>query len=174
MKKLQKWPTVLFSAVMIAGLVLAILPQPALADSPEPTRGIANKPKLALEKYLVSRTRIQANHSVLFFNANLLTETIQMNIQKYQKMGWDTTELEAALVNYQNALEAANSFHLAADDLIATHAGFDDNGKVVDITQARLTMIDVLVNQNAARNGLKDARKTFKRAINAYLREHES
>ncbi len=53
-----------------------------------------------------------------------------------QAKGTDTSEAEGALNVFEGALAEAGSYHDEAGAILTTHAGFDSNGKVTDLSQA--------------------------------------
>lgn len=64
----------------------------------------------------------------------------QTYINKMKAAGKDTTELDAALVEFQASIAAAQVKHDEAAAILATHAGFDDSGKVIDQAAAKTTV----------------------------------
>jgi Mg2+ and Co2+ transporter CorA len=58
-------------------------------------------------------------------------------------MGANTTELETALAEFRTAAEQAKPIYASCEGIIASHKGFDANGKVTDSAQALQTLADL-------------------------------
>jgi len=79
--------------------------------------------------------------------------------------GKDTAALEAALASIKEQVTAAQTAHDEAANILATHAGFDDSGKVTDREQARQTVRDAGDALRDAQLALKQARLDLLKAI---------
>jgi hypothetical protein len=107
-------------------------------------------------------------HEVKLQNRNLdkaarAGEKLQKLVDKAKENGKDVADLQAALASYNTQIEKAQGLNEQAAKVIATHNGFDANGKVSDPAAALKTVED-------AGKALKDARTTLKEA-GADLRE---
>lgn len=57
-----------------------------------------------------------------------------------KEAGESTTELEAALKAYEAALKQAQPIYASGKDIVTSHQGFNANGKVTDVNQAKETL----------------------------------
>jgi hypothetical protein len=74
--------------------------------------------------------------------------------------------LESALVEYRAALSEARAEHESAAAILASHAGFDDGGKVTDAQSARQTLESARKALNDANITLTQATSNLRAAIN--------
>jgi hypothetical protein len=95
----------------------------------------------------------------------------QTLIDKATQKGYDTSAVQAALNAFSAALPGAQAAHDNGAAIIASHAGFDENGKVTDRTTAIATtksLHQVLADTRAAMGGtgkaLREAIKAFREA----------
>lgn len=58
-------------------------------------------------------------------------------------MGADTAELEAALADFEEAIKQAQPIYDSCEEIVASHKGFDENGKVTDAVQAIQTIAEL-------------------------------
>jgi hypothetical protein len=79
-------------------------------------------------------------------------------IARLGERGLDTTPLEEALAAYQEKLVLANQAHEVAAEILATHTGFDEDGKVIDLQAARETV-------KQAGQGLLEARQAIRQSF---------
>ena len=79
-------------------------------------------------------------------------------ISKLKSNGKETSILERALAQLKKDVVEARKVHDKAAGLLTTHAGFDQNGKVVDEVQAKQTLV-------SARDNLKEFRTIWKGSL---------
>ena len=89
-------------------------------------------------------------------------------IQDEQANGQDTSALEAALTTFETKLANVQSLHDEAAQILATKAGFDQNGNVTDPAQARETLKNAHQKVQEATQTLREARQEFRRAMQEY------
>jgi hypothetical protein len=65
---------------------------------------------------------------------------IQGFVDKAQESGEDTSSLEAVIADIQAQLPQSQLFHDGAASILASHAGFDASGKVIDMASAKSTL----------------------------------
>lgn len=97
---------------------------------------------------------VQATHLT---RANEAANKVQDWIDQLQSQGKDVTPLVSALDTFKSQLATAQASHDTAASLLATHAGFDENGHVIDDSQAQATI-------RAARQALADAHTVLRQA----------
>ena len=98
---------------------------------------------------------------------------VQTYIANQKAKGQDTSSLEAALATYQQQLAAAQSSHTTAANLLAAHAGFDNNGNVTDSDLARQTLTDAHQALSNAHIMLVQAGTDLRKALNDYRQTHK-
>jgi hypothetical protein len=104
-------------------------------------------------------------------NASMFIARVQSLIDKANAKGWDTSAVQAALNALSAVIPAIQAAHTPGAAIIASHDGFDANGKVIDrataITTAR-SLAQVLKDTRTAVNGtlkaLHEAVKAFREA----------
>jgi hypothetical protein len=99
---------------------------------------------------------------------NALIVTIQSRIDQASQNGKDTSAIQAALDVFAQALKNANPIHQSAQEIITSHNGFDDNGKVTDRAQARETIQSLGQSLKDARSLVKDPFNLLREAIKAF------
>ena len=97
-----------------------------------------------------------------------LTEKAQERIDALMAKGKDVSGLEAALAAFENALVDINTSHGEAARLVASHAGFNDNGKVIDLEAAKITVQKTHEALKATREMMADAGRAIRLAIRQY------
>jgi hypothetical protein len=65
---------------------------------------------------------------------------IQGFVDKAQESGEDTSSLEAVIADIHAQLPQSQLFHDGAASILASHAGFDASGKVIDMASAKSTL----------------------------------
>jgi hypothetical protein len=103
--------------------------------------------------------------------ANDFIAKVQVLINKANGKGWDTSAVQAGLNAFSAVIPAAQAAHNNGATIIASHAGFDANGKVTDRTTATASvkgLAQVLKDTRTAMNGtgraLMEAIKAFRDA----------
>jgi hypothetical protein len=86
--------------------------------------------------------------------------------------GKDVTDLVNALAAFNAGIEEAQGYHDTASPILSEHAGFDDNGKVVDQEQATETVRNAGRALRDAHRALLDASIDFRRAVVDWRRVH--
>ena len=82
-----------------------------------------------------------------------------------ESQGKDTAVLEASLTSIKEQIATAQAAHDEAAAILASHAGFDDSGKVTDREQARQTVTDAGDALRDAQLALKQARLDLLKAL---------
>ena len=96
---------------------------------------------------------------------------VQFLIDKANQNGWETSAIQAALDAFVAVIPAAQAVHDLGAAILASHNGFDANGKVIDRAAAIGTakaLRQVLKDTHTAMNGtgqvLREAVKAFRDA----------
>ncbi len=161
---------------MLAGATMAAAPLPAYAaDEAPPTPqapDAAGRSGATLE-HLYQREQtaagIQADHLA---KANEIAGKVQDWIDKLAEQGQDVTDLKAALAGFNDSLGSAQSAHDNAAAILATHAGFDGDGKVTDLQAARQTVHSAGEALRECRRTLMQAARDLRQAARAWRQAH--
>jgi len=132
------------------------------AQTPEPPGEFR---QLALEYALLREQHALEGLALRIDFANEVADKTQNWIDLLQGQGKDTAALEAALAKYEAGIDAAQASWDTADSILSNPAGFDAEGHVTDVDQARETLrqgADALRKTNRL---LVDAGIAFRRAV---------
>ena len=97
----------------------------------------------------------------------------QSLIDKANQKGWDTSAVQAALNALAAVIPAARSVHDTGAAIIASHAGFDGNGKVVDRTTALATVNSLGQVLKDTRTAMDGTGKALREAVKAFRTAHQ-
>ena len=164
-------------ALLILGIGILALPStPSLAAglNDTGTPPAAQPANARLEQAWGREQQAYQRQADLLGKADGLISKVQALINKASAKGWDTNAVQAALNAFQAAVQDARAVHAGGAALIASHPGFDENGKVVDRTQALETvkgLHQVLQDTRTAMNGTG---KALRAAIQALRDAHKS
>lgn len=160
-------------AVLVLGLGLSALPvsgvgaSAGLADESNPP----STDRLSSERLEQAWARLQtayARQGERLDKADEFIARVQTLIEKVSAKGWDTSAVQAALDAFAAAIPAAQAAHEPGAAIIASHAGFDESGKVTDRAAAIETVKalgQVLKDTHTARNGTGEALRDAIRAM---------
>jgi predicted DNA binding protein len=95
-------------------------------------------------------------------------------ISKLKSNGKDTSVLEAALAQFKKDVVKAEKAHDKAAGILTTHAGFDQNGKVVDAVQAKQTLVSARDNLKEFRAILKDSLGDVRKVIKDFRKDNQA
>ena len=105
--------------------------------------------------------------------SDVIIQKIQEKINKAKENGRDVTNVQAALDAFAKAIKEAEPLYENAGELIASHPGFDVNGKVLDpyqgvvtVKNLRDTLVEIRQLLIGPRQALRDAIKGFREANN--------
>ena len=93
-------------------------------------------------------------------------------IARLQEQGLDTAPLETALAAFQTAVSDARVDHDTATQTLATHAGFDDQGKVTDRDLALQTLESAGASLDDCRDTLNEANEALRIALADFRQQH--
>lgn len=172
------------SRVLSAGLALAVLAGATMAAAPLPAYAADEAPPTpqapdagarsgATLEHFFEREQtavgIQADH---LNKAGEIAGKVQDWIDKLADQGREVTELTAALASYKSSLGTAQSAHEKASGILATHAGFDGDGKVTDMQAAKETVRSGGEALRECRRTLMQAARDLRQATRAWRRAH--
>lgn len=170
------------AALVVAGGLLSVLVLPAgsvfaqTGNPPTPATPTAEKAdkKAALQQRITERLEktyqreLERSQKQDKWSTGLDTRLSKFSdrITKLQGEGKNVDVLQKALANVQSVFTTAQADHKAAADILANHVGFDANGKVTDVVQARGTVnqVEKLLNQSPLdlRVALRDMVQTIR------------
>ncbi len=136
------------------------------------TRPTAQPDNSRLEKVWAREQAIYQREGNRLANASNFIARVQTLIDKANQKGWDTSSVQAALNALSAVIPAVQAAHDPGAAIIASHAGFDANGKVTDRTTAIATaksLAQVLKDTRIAMNGTG---KALRAAIRAFRDAH--
>ncbi len=114
---------------------------------------------------------IYAREDKALSNANTFITRVQTLLDKANAKGLDTSAIQAALNALSGVIPVVQAAHAPGAAIIASHAGFDASGNVIDRTTAIATLKSlhqVLLDTRTAMNGtlkaLHQAVKDFRQA----------
>ncbi len=164
MKNIQKPILLALAAFLVIGVTLLVIPAwtvsaqtptpavpqttPALPTT-EPTQRAAR-----LERAFQVEKNTLDRQSKRLAAADAAVDRIQKLIDTLNGKGIDASKLQSALNDFKVKLSDAKTFHATAGEILNTHAGFDDAGKVTAPAQALNTV-------KAAHQALADVRSTL-------------
>jgi hypothetical protein len=119
----------------------------------------------------VERQRLKVQ-DIRLKRADEFAGKIDALIAKLKAKGQDTTALEQAVASFRTGMASARAEWQAASDTLATHAGFDDAGKVTDVTAARATLKDAHGHMEQAHTIGKLAFRDLRTTLIAYRKAH--
>ncbi len=140
---------VVFAASFVVVPVAPVLAAPPTPGSKPSAPAVAPKPQatrpeqvqgVRLERlFKREQERLEYEQKRLDAAAERATK-VQQFIDDQKSKGKDTSGLEAALAAFKDGVATAQGHHETAKGILDTHAGFDANGKVTDLAQARTTV----------------------------------
>ena len=159
-----------FAGIFIAAFALTALPVVAFAaDDPPPTRPELTEEKL--EEIWARQLKIYERMGEMFDKADERIEKIQSMIDRASENGRDVSALQAALDAFEAAVINAKPIYNGMNGIVASHQGFDDDGKVTDFDKAKSTVAEMRekfkeINSvvNATFKALQEAIKAFREA----------
>jgi hypothetical protein len=164
---------VLTTLILVIGL--AVLPSTGVsaAGLQDETTPPANQPAnyARLEHIWVRAQTAYQRQGDRLAKADEFIARVQSLIDRANQKGWDTSAVQAALNAVATVIPAVQAAHDPGAAIIASHSGFDANGKVTDRAAAVETVKalgQVLKDTRSAMNGtgraLREAIKAFRDA----------
>jgi hypothetical protein len=162
--------------VAIAALALASFPMTgayALGPSDPPTPAAPGKfGEVRLELAWARQRFMHDRMAVLFDHADQRLGQAQTLLDRAKANGKDVTGVQAALDGLTAAVKQARPIFESMNGIIASHQGFDANGKVTDVTLAMETVQAMAGKIRDVRNTVIEPAKTLRTAIQAFRQEN--
>ena len=171
----------LFKKIVLAGSVLAIglAAVPAtgasaagLKDASTPPAAVQARANTRLENTWSRQQTAYQRQGERLDKADEFIAKAQSLIDKASAKGWDTSAVQAALDAFAAVIPAAESAHENGAAIIAGHAGFDGNGKVVDRATAVATVKALGQVLKDTRTAMDGTGKALQEAIKAFRAAH--
>ena len=159
---------------MVAPVFAAVEEFPAAAAQPT----IAGDGVKYFFKGVLMRTFRYQKSMTAFIGASLENASDSMpraeaRIEELIEKGKDVAELEEAVVQFETLIEEAENAYSAAQSLVDLHSGFDDQGIVEDLAEARETVYAIEPYLSTARGNIIEAVHVVYEAIQAYQTDNE-
>ncbi|MEW6028707.1 MAG: hypothetical protein ACOYZ8_00985 [Chloroflexota bacterium] len=158
-------------AALAAALTLAAVPAATVfaAGAQDPTTPPTGQ--VSDERLEQAWERAQARHervgSFLDRSDDMIAR-LEEWLAKMKEQGKDTSAVEAALADFEDALEEVKPIYESASEIVAAHAGFDVDGKVTDAAQAQQTLKDLHAKSQEAKEAMDGAGKALREAVKAF------
>ncbi len=172
MSTIVMWSKKVFLVAMVAALGLASLPAVnvyALVQS-DPSTPTAPT-QITTDRLEQIWAKEQAAYDRLgkfFDNVDARISKAQELIDKAKANGKDVSALQAALDAFSDAVKQAKPIYESGKGVIASHQGFDSNGKVTDQTKAIDTVKDLGGKLKEIRQTIFPAAKALREAVRAF------
>jgi hypothetical protein len=159
---------------MVAPVFAAVEDHPVAAPQPTITgEGV----KHFFEGVLMRTFRYQESMTVFIGasmeNASESVSRAEARIDKLIEEGKDVAELVEAIAQFEELIQEAENAYSAAQGLVDLHSGFDDQGRVEDLTEARKTINAIEPNLTTARENIVEAVHVVYEAVQAYQTANE-
>jgi len=156
---------------LVAALGLAALPASHVhaagsyqeANPPDPAQ--VNE---RLERIWAREQALYERLGAMLDRADGMTEKVQALIERADEKGLDASALQSALDAFEEALKDAHPVYESSKGIIASHQGFDENGKVTDAEKARETVKELGEKLRAVRSILGEPFKALREAVKAF------
>lgn len=152
---------------LAAALVFAAFPlTSAFAQSENPPAGEVSGEKLeqAWARQLKGYERIGKG----FDNLDDQIEKFQERIDSAAENGKDVTALQAALDAFESAMKAAEPTYESMEEIVSSHQGFDDNGKVTNVEKAAATVKEMGEKLKQLKSEMNGTGKALRAAMKAF------
>lgn len=172
MSTIVMWLKTTLLVSTIAALGLAAFPIAnayALEPSEPPTPGtpapISND---KLEQIWAREQSAYNRIGALLDRSDELIAKIQELIDRAKSNGKDVSALQAALDAFADAVKQVHPVYESAKGIVASHQGFDANGKVTDVQKAIQTVKDMRDKLKEIRGIVSGPAKALREAIKAF------
>ena len=154
-------------AALIVVLAFAALPVNSVfaADiNPPQTAPSGEK----LEQAWAHQLKLNQRLGKVFENTDDRIAKLQQLIDKAASNGKDVSALQAALDAFASSLNSGRPIYESMQVIVNSHSGFDENGKVTDIEQAKLTVQDMHAKMQELKSAMNGTGKALREAIKAF------
>jgi hypothetical protein len=154
--------------VFPAGIVAAATPVPGVSPTPGIQTNQTGNLTQRLENVYQREQKVLANQGKILSQLDTITSKAQKVIAALKNRGLDTSSLEQALAGFQAQILTGQTFYNNANTVLTTHSGFDNNGAVVDPTQAKTTLQSAHQDFVSVRQTLLAALKNLRQTIKEF------
>ncbi len=154
--------------VSAAVLIFAAFPATsayAADDAPPDTGELSNE---KLEKIWGRQLQAYETLGSLFEDVDAHIAKFQERIDQAADKGKDVADLQAALDAYAAALKSAQPKYASMAGIVNAHAGFDEDGKVTDVEQAKSTMQLLRTGMQEVKSTMGGTFKALREALKAF------
>jgi TolA-binding protein len=165
--------TVFVSVVLAAVVAMLLGAAPALASTGTPNSTQADmrvSRDTRLESLLDRELTVLASQEKRLERAQQVIGKTEEWIDGLKEQGKDTSALESALDRYEGAVGDAGRHLERAGSILASHAGFDSSGHVVERAQAAKTVRDAGKAERQFHLVITRANVDFREAVRDYRR----
>ncbi len=159
---------------MVAPIFAAVENDPAAAPQPTFT---GDGVKHFFEGVLMRAFRYQESMTAFIGasleNASDSVSKAEARIDELIKEGKDVSELKEAAAQFETLIKEAENAYNAAQSLVNLHSGFDGQGRVEDLADARETVNAIEPYLSSARENIIEAVRVVYEAIEAYRLTNE-
>ena len=159
-------------SVLVATLALALPTGAVAAQSNTPPTATpaagadaGKQVTTRLERMFVRVNRILERQTKILDKVDDLIVKVEDRIAKAKANGKDITTAQAAVDVFKNVVSKARIAHTSALATMVSHPGFDANGKVIEVAQARETITSVVSGTREERKDFRQAFKDFRQAL---------
>jgi hypothetical protein len=158
--------------ILAATLIFAAFPvTSAFAQGENPPKG--EVPHEKLEKIWAREMKAYARLGKVFTDIDGTIAKFQVRIDKAAENGKDVTALQAALDAFESALTSTKPTYESISGIVSAHQGFDANGKVTDVEQAKSTVKEVGADLKEVKSSMGGTGKAFIEALKAFRKANK-
>jgi hypothetical protein len=167
---LKKFLAINLLAALLVGVAVFAFPggsAAAQSSTPQPKEAQAriNLINLRLERMLQLEKDTLARMTRHFERLDLFLARVDSLIARAKENGKDVSTLEAALAEFRVVESDARVILNTVSDLLATHPGFDANGRVTDREMAKTTLEEGHAQFKEIRSTIGEGAKSLREAI---------
>ncbi len=168
---------VVVAAFLASGLCLAFSPDPVAAaglaeDLQPPAQDSSLPDPVRLEQLYQRELKLLEGQAQRLERMEERSVGYQEKIDEFVAEGRDVTALEKALDKFNSRLKEVRDLHGEAGQILATHAGFDQDGKVTDARQAAETLKDAGKLMRRVHRELDLMPRWLAKALREFLRDN--
>ncbi len=164
-------------AVLVLAIGLAAIPavSASAAGLQDQTTPPANQPadNARVEQVWARAQSVYQRQTDRFTKADAFIVRAQSLIDKANQKGWDTSAVQAALNALAAVIPAAQAAHDPGAAIIASHNGFDANGKVTDRAAAVETVKALAQVLKDTRTAMDGTGMALREAVRAFRDAHQ-
>lgn len=159
-------------AVLVMAIVMAVFPITGASAAGLNNQANAQGNYPRLEKIWAREQYVYKREGINLENASAFIVKVQTRIDAAKGKGWDVSAVQVALNALSAVIPAVQAAHAPGDAIIASHAGFDANGKVTDQATAKTTVKSLAKVLKDTRTAMNGTGKALRNAIKALREAH--